>query len=230
LIPSADGALAWPSPILPRWFGKTESEAKREYRNYVKKGIDQGRRPELVGGGLIRSQGGWSAVKALRRAGNRELGDDRILGSRDFVKQILEEAEGNVKYQLPVKRQDRKIDEFITQLCQSEKVSIKDLKSGSRRKKVPAIRSMISIGLVKNYGVSLAEVARRVGVSTTAIAKIMKRANQKVHYGKQCPLFYRLIHTTMSQVLNCVKISFRAYCIRQMINIDNVHFGYFPVR
>jgi hypothetical protein len=117
LIPSADGALAWPSPILPRWLGKTESEAKREYRNYVKKGIDQGRRPELVGGGLIRSQGGWSAVKALRRAGNRELGDDRILGSGGFVKQVLKEAEGNVKYQLPVKEQDRKIDEFITQLC-----------------------------------------------------------------------------------------------------------------
>ncbi|MEJ2168008.1 MAG: transposase, partial [Desulfobacterales bacterium] len=46
-----------------KWFGKTGSEAKREYRSYVKKGIDQGRRPDLVGGGLIRSQGGWSAVK-----------------------------------------------------------------------------------------------------------------------------------------------------------------------
>ncbi|MEJ2169692.1 MAG: hypothetical protein P8X90_29665 [Desulfobacterales bacterium] len=115
-------------------------------------------------------------MKALRRAGNRELGDDRILGSGEFVKQVLKEAEGNVKYQLPVKQQDRKIDEFITQLCQNEKVSIKELKSGSRRKEVSAVRSMICIELVKNYGGSLAEVARRVGVSITAIAKIMKRA------------------------------------------------------
>jgi putative transposase len=115
-------------------------------------------------------------VKALRRAGNRELGDDRILGSGEFVKQVLKEAEGNVKYQLPVKQQDRKIDEFITQLCQNEKVSIKELKSGSRRKEVSAVRSKICIELVKNYGGSLAEVARRVGVSITAIAKIMKRA------------------------------------------------------
>jgi putative transposase len=133
-----------------KWFGKTESEAKREYRSYVKKGIDQGRRLDLVGGGLIRSQGGWSAVKALRRAGNRELGDDRILGSGEFVKQVLKEAEGNVKYQLPVKQQDRKIDEFITQLCQNEKVSIKELKSGSRRKEVSAVRSKICIEFVKN--------------------------------------------------------------------------------
>jgi putative transposase len=160
-----------------KWFGKSQSEAKGEYRSYVKKGIDQGRRPELVGGGLIRSLGGWSAVKALRRAGERELSDDRILGSGKFVEQVLKEAEGNVKYQLPVKEQGRKIDEFITQLCQNAKVSIKELKSGSRRKEVSGVRSMIAIGLVKNYGVSLAEVARRVGVSTTAISKIIKRSN-----------------------------------------------------
>ena len=49
-----------------KWFGIKEGQAKTDYRNYVKKGIDQGRRPELVGGGLIRSLGGWSAVKTMR--------------------------------------------------------------------------------------------------------------------------------------------------------------------
>ncbi len=52
-----------------------EGEAKKNYRNFVKKGIDEGRRPELVGGGLVRSLGGWSVVKALRRSGERELSD-----------------------------------------------------------------------------------------------------------------------------------------------------------
>jgi hypothetical protein len=37
-----------------RWFGSKEGEAKRFYRQFVKKGIDQGPRPDLVGGGLIR--------------------------------------------------------------------------------------------------------------------------------------------------------------------------------
>jgi putative transposase len=31
------------------WFGSTEGKAKRFYRQYVKKGLEQGRRPELVG-------------------------------------------------------------------------------------------------------------------------------------------------------------------------------------
>ncbi len=35
-------------------FGGTVREARRSYRNFVKKGIDQGTRPELQGGGLVR--------------------------------------------------------------------------------------------------------------------------------------------------------------------------------
>ena len=40
------------------------SATRKAYRIYVKKAIAQGRRPELVGGGLIRSAGGWSVIKA----------------------------------------------------------------------------------------------------------------------------------------------------------------------
>jgi REP element-mobilizing transposase RayT len=161
---------------LLRWFGQKQGEAKKTYRSYVKKGIDQGRRPELVGGGLIRSLGGWSAVKAMRRSGDRQLSDDRILGSGDFVERIIKQADAKIKYQLPVKEQDQKIDEFITKLCKNAKVSIRELKSGSRRKEVSGVRALIATGLVKKHGVTLAEVARRVGVSTTAVSKIIKRA------------------------------------------------------
>ncbi len=51
-----------------RLFGEKLPATRKAYRTYVGKGIAQGRRPELVGGGLIRSAGGWSAVKAMRRA------------------------------------------------------------------------------------------------------------------------------------------------------------------
>jgi hypothetical protein len=46
-----------------RYFGQTEREAKREYLSFVSKGIDEGRKPELVGGGLLRSVGGWEGLK-----------------------------------------------------------------------------------------------------------------------------------------------------------------------
>jgi hypothetical protein len=45
-----------------------------------------GRGPELTGGGLIRSMGGWTSVKALRSAKAYMKGDERILGDGDFLR------------------------------------------------------------------------------------------------------------------------------------------------
>jgi len=75
-----------------RMFAKKVSKARNRYREFVKKGMAQGKRPELVGGGLVRSLGGWSAVKALRKVGAYMKGDERILGGGDFVESILAKA------------------------------------------------------------------------------------------------------------------------------------------
>jgi len=54
----------------------------------------QGREPKLVGGGLIRSLGGWTEVKRNRlNRGDRIKSDERILGDSDFVMQVLAEAD-----------------------------------------------------------------------------------------------------------------------------------------
>jgi hypothetical protein len=63
-----------------------------------------GSRPELVGGGLIRSAGGWSEVKSRRGTDQGMASDERILGGGDFVQKVLEEAEGNIRYPLPMDR------------------------------------------------------------------------------------------------------------------------------
>ena len=161
-----------------KWFGKREPAARTAYRSYIKKAIGKGRRPELVGGGLIRSLGGWSAVKAMRRSGERELSDDRILGSGEFVERIIKEAEAKIKFQLSVGGNHQKINEYMSKICKNEKISLEELKGGSRRKAVSGVRGRIAVELVKGHGVALAEVARRVGVSTSAISKIIKRAGQ----------------------------------------------------
>jgi hypothetical protein len=52
----------------------------------TKSGLNQGRQPELTGGGLIRSIGGWKALKKIRLKGqDRVKSDARILGDSDFV-------------------------------------------------------------------------------------------------------------------------------------------------
>ena len=52
--------------------------------SHLKNAIGEGRRPELAGGGLIRSRGGWSAEKAMRRSKERELIDDLVAALISF--------------------------------------------------------------------------------------------------------------------------------------------------
>ncbi len=158
------------------WFGNKEGEAKRAYREYVREGIEKGHRPELVGGGLIRSFGGWSEVLSMRRRGERKLTDERILGSGDFVQGILEEAENDIsKNNFKAEDKKEKIKEVIKCICKEEGVSIRELQSGGRRAAVSNARYQITSRLVEEHGISFAEVARNVGVTTSAVFRIMKK-------------------------------------------------------
>jgi len=157
------------------WFGQKEKEAKKNYRRYVQEGISLGDRPDLVGGGLIRSLGGWSQVLPMRRHGDRELSDERILGSSLFVEQINREADELIKHQLPEYSRGRIIKKVIQEICDKREVNIDELRNGSRRQTVSDARRSIAVKLVKNYGIPLSEIARHVGVSTSAVSKMLNR-------------------------------------------------------
>ena len=156
-----------------KWFGKREREARSNYRRYVQEGISLGDRPELVGGGLIRSLGGWSNVISLRKHGDRELSDERILGSGAFVDQIIKEADDRIKRQLPEHSQREIIVTIIKEICDHREVNTNELKSGSRRRFVSKARQIIVRRLIEEYGIPLSEIARHVGVSTSAISKMI---------------------------------------------------------
>ena len=59
------------------YFRRRGGEARKKYLSSVQEGIAMGRRPELVGGGLIRSLGGWDEIKNMRRAGQDRIKSDQ---------------------------------------------------------------------------------------------------------------------------------------------------------
>ena len=157
-------------------FGIREGDAKALYRKFVAQGVELGRRPELVGGGLIRSAGGWSEVKSRRRRGKLELGDERILGSGEFVERVIREAESRMQREFPASERDKKVERVVAEECKKRKVSLTELRSGSRRGRLPEVRAELSRKLVEDYGIAIAEIARQVGVSTSAISKSLTRS------------------------------------------------------
>ena len=95
------------------YFGRSVYRAKKAYLCYVEVGLACGRRDELTGGGLIRSLGRWAQVISARRHGDRELSDERILGSGEFVEQVIKEADDRLSLQLEGVERKKKVEEIV---------------------------------------------------------------------------------------------------------------------
>ncbi|MBI5740823.1 MAG: transposase [Nitrospirae bacterium] len=165
-------------------FGITRRKAKEEYRKFMGEGARQGHIKELTGGGLIRSQGGWSQVLAMRRRGQKEEFDERVLGGGDFVNNILKEAENRELRQLKAKRSGKKIQEILEEECEEHGISLPELQGGSKRRKVSDARVVIGVRCREELGLSAAEIARHTGVNTSAITRAIERAERHDKYHK----------------------------------------------
>ncbi len=161
-------------------FNDTTRRARNAYRRFVQEGTGLGHQPELIGGGLIRSQGGWSQVLAMQSKGRKEEYDQRILGGGDFVQEILKEAEEKQIRQLKLRRSGRTIADIIREECKRNKVSVEELKRGNRRRKVSESRMTIARQSRSELGLSGAEIARHLGVNTSSINRALAREDKVV--------------------------------------------------
>ena len=150
-------------------FNKREAESKEAYRRYIAEGVVLGRRPELVGGSGSAAE--WFAVKSQRQRRIGESTDERILGSGAFVERVLKEADARTLRQNSFKKAKRYAERMVAETCKKVGVSRAALRSGSRRGKLPAVRVKIVQGLVEDYGVPIAELARQVGISTSRVSR-----------------------------------------------------------
>jgi len=170
-----NGANKWQDcEYVLRLFGTMEGRARKAYRKFIEAGMGEGRRPDLVGGGLIRSKGGWSQVSSMRKQGGGDISDDRILGNCEFVERMIAEAEERQKRRIPSATAAKVVEGKIRAICAKEGISVAEVKGGSRRRQVSRIRLQIARELIEGHGIPMAMVAREVGVTTAAISRIMK--------------------------------------------------------
>ena len=160
-------------------FNDSKRKSRNAYRKFVGEGIPLGNVPELTGGGLIRSKGGWSNVVSARRKGQREEYDERILGSGDFVNEIFKEAEKKQLRQMKIRRSGKTISNIIREECAKSRVSLPELQGGSRRKAVSDMRANIARRSLDELGLSMAEIARHLGVNTSSITRTISKMEKR---------------------------------------------------
>jgi putative transposase len=149
--------------------------ARRQYRTFVANGIAKGRRDDLVGGGLVRSAGGWAAVKALRAIKAHMKSDERILGDGDFVTEILSRNNETLDsaYALRVKGVD--LDFIARRVAKVLEMEPYEVWQPGRYQRLVTARSLLCFWAVRRLGVSMASLSRRLGISTVAVSKSVGR-------------------------------------------------------
>jgi len=153
------------------YFGRRKSVAIGKYEDFIREGVSWGRRPELGGGGLIRSLGGWAQVVSLRRKGIKTAHDDRILGSGEFVEGLLSESDRRERETLRLRGKVQDLGLLARRVGKGEGVGEWELRSGGRREKVSRARRLFCQVAVGRMGYPAAEVARFLGVTTSAVVR-----------------------------------------------------------
>jgi len=152
-------------------FGPTLARARKAYRAFVVDGVPLGRRPDLQGGGLLRSLGGWRAVASLRRGREAYGGDERVLGSAEFV----EAVRGTLQAAEAVPGRRRPLAELVAAACAATDCSPAALQQGSRRARVARAREGVAYLALEVCGYPGSAVADLLGVRPSAVYRAAQR-------------------------------------------------------
>ena len=157
------------------YFGKQRHSARRHYYAFMSEGIDQGRRDDLMGGGLIRSLGGWSAIHKNDLKGAHIKSDERILGDGDFVDSLLSESDEKFERYYEVRQSGYDLDKTAKRAASLCAVEVDDIYSRNKQKTKVKARSLFCYWASRELGVSHTELARRLGISVPAVSYSVER-------------------------------------------------------
>ncbi|MBI5594284.1 MAG: transposase [Deltaproteobacteria bacterium] len=156
-------------------FGGTCQEARMRYREFVEKGISEGRRQDLTGGGLVRSAGGWAAVKTMRRSENRVKGDERILGEGNFAENVLKAAQENLEQKHKIQAIGYSFESLVEHVVKLFEISQSDLLAGGKYPKIVKARSLVCFWGSRELGMSTIELAKKLNISQPTASQSVLR-------------------------------------------------------
>jgi len=159
-------------------FGSRSASARRAYRQFVEQGIEQGRRNDLIGGGLIRSAGGWEGLKQKREEGQYQRSDERILGDSDFVSGVLDKTKESLTKSQKLKSKGMDVDKIAIRVSGLMGLAVEDVWAVGKQQHIVNARSLLCYWAVRELGVSMSSLSRRLSISIPAISKSVARGKQ----------------------------------------------------
>jgi chromosomal replication initiation ATPase DnaA len=106
---------------------------------------------------------------SFRRKGIRVASDERILGTWEFVQRLMSEVDGREKKTLRLSSLIRDLPSLAVRVAEGEGITEEELRSGRRTRRVSRARRLFCQVAVKKMGHPGVEVARFLGVTTSAV-------------------------------------------------------------
>ena len=159
-------------------FGDTKVRARRQYRGFVQKGIAEGKRPDLTGGGLIRSIGGWSEIKRLQKGGIRLKGDERILGDSDFVESVLSESDERLERKYRLQAQGFGFSKVVERVSDLLGLTVNEVLQSGKQPQVVKARSLVCFWANQELGMTTVEIAKQLGICQSAVSRSALRGEK----------------------------------------------------
>ena len=123
------------------------------------------------------SAGGDKKALLRRKREEREQSDQRILGSGEFVAEILEESEK--RYQkMPLKPPT--LQDLTCKVTRQIGLSLKVLLSGTRDRKVSRTRAIISYLAAKEAGYTQTQIADHLNISQIGVRNSIIRGQKMI--------------------------------------------------
>ena len=160
--------------VLAR-FGDTVNRGRLRYREFLRDGLAMGKRPELTGGGLIRSLGGWKKAKQSPGRLDRVKSDERILGGSDFVDEVLRRSHEELEQRVLLKATGYGLDELAREVAGLFEIRPSRLYEGGKSPQVVRARSLFCYRAVRELSESATALARKLCLSQPAVSIAVKR-------------------------------------------------------
>ena len=160
------------------YFGQKAQTARRAYLAYMEDGLEQGPREDLVGGGLIRSLGGWLEVN--RRGRDHVMGDERILGESDFVETILSKADEAVERRYELRALGFDLQRIAMRAASLFGLEVGEIFLPGRQDAKVKARSLACFWAARELGMSLSDLARAFAMSIPGISYAVARGEALV--------------------------------------------------
>jgi len=159
-------------------FGKRVGKARRAYIEFLEAGFSLGHRKEFEGGGIFRSAAG--EVEYINADGRRATtaGDERILGSGDFVEEVLREAEKREVARSRLKRSGWDLEAVVKRAGKEAGLEPAQVRGGGKSPRQCRARALVCYWSVSELGYTGAEVASRLDITGAAVSVNVRRGQE----------------------------------------------------